>query len=244
MYNILINNLSIINTSLIRQVNHYRYQNKEKTLTFEGIQTNEAVTKLLMQELSQNGNEQLDHIISRATTGVTGSYLSFKEENMPASEILASYLQISESEIARQTHYDFYKKGLELFAEKQQVFMPEATPIPVPNPSDLNAEEIHKAVIDLAEKILQLYSIHNNECRLFMDYTGGDRSASTIMIALTKMLENRGIRISRILAVHFHGNSSPENPCEIKEKISVNYIFDFISGIHEFTQYGNAKTVN
>lgn len=257
MYNILINNLSLVNSGKknIYVLNTTETSNESKNFwTFHGIYTNEPVTWVLLRKFAnEEKGEKLDEILSLTskkvkTTIFDGSIDSLNDRTRSLLNSVKAYLNFSEDAVMKLTHYDFYEETInkmvadEFLLETDEEICsmkPKLDSVDIPNIPE--AADIHEAVIRLAEKIIQLYNNHPEGCRLFMDYTGGDRSTSTIIIALTKMLEVRDIHVDQIWAVNFDRDAKIQ---EIREKIEVNYIFDFISGIHEFNNYGRAQILN
>ncbi|MCD7833631.1 MAG: hypothetical protein LUH00_06560 [Lachnospiraceae bacterium] len=258
MFNILINNLSTVRRD-IHNISQYRL-NIEETVelaeeqrAFEGIYTNEPITHALVRRfVTENKGEKLDLIYSLTSDLVRNSKV-FSNENEVDQECLnlyAQYLDMENSQVLELTHYQFYQElihkiivdeyclfsknelselGLEMTLEKH----------PISNNPD--TKEIHAVVLAMAREVIEVYDSHQGQCRLYMDYTGGDRTVSTVMIALTKMLEERGIKIDHIWAV---SGFRPSGVNEITEKIEVNYIFDLISGLQEFNHYGRADILN
>lgn len=249
MYNILVNNLSIMNFNV--KVNTYSFQTLESKQqeknprTIKGIYTNEPVTHIIIQELKEK-QEKLDKIICLATETVRKKNVKTNAEH---NGILEEYLGFPIEEIHKQTHYQLYDKYVEKMVSEEYRGEEEAVvQEKIPNIEAIevndNAEagDIYKAVTEAAKKIIEIYREHNGECRLYLDYTGGDRAASTLVIALTKMLEERRILVDHIYAVTNFDSSKKIQT--IQEKIEVNYIFDFISGLNEFTSYGRAEKLN
>lgn len=254
MYNILINNLSLVASAEIntyKLITEHADKQNETTQIFNGIYTNEPVTQVFIRKFAnEEQGEKLDSILSLTTTKVKTNIFDLSKINPqthPMINDISKYLNIPTDKTKSLTHYSFYETAIRKTVSEEYAlqteeeindFMPFLDSVPIPNIPE--AADIHMAVIKLAEKIIHLYNLHPEGCRLYMDYTGGDRSTSTVIIALTKMLENRGIHITQILAVNFDREAPIK---EIRNKIEVNYIFDFISGLHEFNNYGNAHTL-
>lgn len=254
MYNILINNLSLVTSTTINTyelITNNTASQLRSTRTFYGIYTNEPVTQVFIRKFAnEERGEKLNAILSLASVKVKENIFDIKKQNQTSQtfksiENLAKYLDVSLEQAKYLTHYSFYETTIRKMVAEEYLLetdeeidavKPVLDSVPIPNIPE--ATDIQKAVIDLAEKIINLYNTHPEGCRLYMDYTGGDRSTSTIIIALTKMLENRGIHITQILAVNFDRDAPVK---EIRSKIEVNHIFDFISGLHEFNHYGRAQ---
>ncbi len=258
MYNILINNLSLIN---VQKENTYKLGvNEVRDLpeddkSFTGIYTNEPITHALIREyadenIEENKEEKLDLIYSIVTDKVLSDMDKPKDDYERKKNLVKKYSDIDWDLANNLTHYDLYQKMVLKITKEEYVLeddheeiIKDKTPdfdyVQIPNIPE--AADIYAAVVEMANKIIKIYNEKDNQCRLYFDYTGGDRSTSTILIALTKMLEERGIQVDHIWAVNY-GEGNPVN--EIHEKIAVNYIFDFISGLQEFKNYGRANILN
>lgn len=241
MKNLLINYLSLVNP---RKINYYIGPEEIDTDVFrcDGYQTNEPVTKYLMYKF-QRRNEYLDYIISLKSEKVRTTNVKMEEEQ--ANDI-SKKLGIKAEGITNITHQTFYEKAIQQYHEEKQFIggPPEFHKLGIDIQDVPENGEILAKVIELAGTIENIYEKNEGQCTLSMDYTGGDRSAATIMIALSKLLENRGIKIDNILGVNFDSNNNKENPSPIKDKKSVNYIFDLIAGMEEFLNYGNSHKLN
>lgn len=253
MYNILVNNLSIMAPRA--GVYEYAFQTKDRNrqntvqCTVKGSHTNEAVTRIIMKELREQ-QEKLDEIICLATETVRKKTvrLDTKDKNNAENvEKVQAHLGLSLEEIQKLTHFQLYEKCVEKMTfeeygrESESAFQ-SIKPKDIEISDNSNFVDIYKAVTETAKRIIKVYEKHKGKCRLFLDYTGGDRTASTAIIALTKMLEERHIQVDHIYAVI---NFNPGKEIQtIQEKIEVNYIFDFISGLNEFTSYGRAEKLN
>ena len=252
MFNILINNLSLVNFRS-PELNTY-YLNtpesqsfSEHERTFKGFYTNEPVTQVLLRKFSnEEKGEKLDMILSLTSEKVLTEKIRINNEEILAE--VSKHLSCSPEEVSQLTHYTYYEKFVtNMFSnehliegEELNAAKPLMEPIRIPDLPE--ASDIHSAVLKLSQQIIHLYANHPEGCRLFMDYTGGDRSTSTLLIALTKMLELRQIHVNNILAVVNFDAKTRRG--EIRERIDVNYIFDFISGLNEFSNYGKCDLLD
>ena len=130
------------------------------------------------------------------------------------------------SESIEESAIDFYLRRMEMCANKH---------INIIDVDDLNtANAIFKAV----ETIKKFWN-DNDEPKLWIDTQGGFRNLNLVVNAIISLLKADSIVPSGIYSVKFNNNSN-ENPCPIIDQTRTYKIFDFVSGINEFTRYGRA----
>lgn len=135
--------------------------------------------------------------------------------------------KIFDNETKEINAVDFYIKRIGVKKEKV-----EAIPIDVDNPT----EAIGKAV----EIIREFWKASTTEeekytPKLWVDTQGGFRNLNLVMNAILSLLKEDEIVPCGIFSVNY----DPENKCnEVKNETDTYKIFDFVSGINEFTRYG------
>ncbi|MCD7885375.1 MAG: hypothetical protein LUI87_16985 [Lachnospiraceae bacterium] len=260
MFNILLNNLSTVRPNVTGKIKYSLDTDEAAEMSqeerlLEGVYTNEPITHALVRKfVTEDKGEKLDLIYSLTTdTVLNRTIFRNGDDGNECLRFYAQYLDLDESEVLKLTHYEFYKELIQkiqidehcllsrndLDDQDEMEFRPAMDYRQISN--NPGTKEIHSVVLAMATRIIELYDAHQGQCRLYMDYTGGDRTVSTVMIALTKMLEERGIRVDHIWAVVGFNSTQVNAICE---KIEVNYIFDLISGLQEFNRYGKADILN
>ena len=194
-------------------VNYYRTnendvnQGELETFKCEGIHTNEAVTKYLITTLADN-EQKLDYIISLKSEKV-------REGKIPGEEVM--------------THGEFYENAVAEYVSDENLddkYIPEFKGIEISNVPE--NEEIERKVLEISQEIEDIWKESKGDCTIYIDYTGGDRTSATMIIALTKMLESRNINGIKVLAVNYDPSNSEDKPSSIGSKTDINYIFDIL----------------
>lgn len=94
-------------------------------------------------------------------------------------------------------------------------------------------------------KKLKKYKQENPDVKVHMDFTGGPRNASMLLLALFQLLKHDGFDLGRIIYTKFV--SERENPyaCFIVEDAKeLLQMFTLISGAEEFSRFGSATQIN
>lgn len=94
-------------------------------------------------------------------------------------------------------------------------------------------------------KKLQKYKKENPDVKIHIDFTGGPRNASMLLLALFQLLKHEGFNLGRIIYTKYL--SERENPyaCFIVENAKeLLQMFTLISGAEEFSRFGSATQIN
>lgn len=101
---------------------------------------------------------------------------------------------------------------------------------------DNSIEAIFKAV----EAIRKFWKENETEDpKLWIDTQGGFRNLNLVINAIISLLKNDKIIPSGIYSIKFNANKEEPNP--IQDQTQTYRIFDFVSGINEFSRYGRAE---
>lgn len=149
----------------------------EKYPIYNGIQTNEAVTKFTIDYLKNNG-ESLNKIIMLCTDEV-------REERL--------------EEINNKTTLEYYEDSINQYLLRETNFTEEAVTdifevvryIPKNNE---NENQIMKAL----EEIIVPEENTTIKKRIFIDFTGGIRSAALTLVFVGRILDKLGINVAKI----------------------------------------------
>lgn len=161
------------------QVIHYKVTGWENE--YLGMQTNEAVTKYLIDYLESKG-AKLDKIIMLCSDEVKNQEL--KLDQVSGRTTLEYYKGVI---------LDFYKsKGCENI-DAEGLF----EIIPYIPKNDGEPEEI----VEPLKKVLQITGEGENASgkHLFVDFTGGLRSAALLLLFACRILQKRGVEVEKIL---------------------------------------------
>lgn len=94
-------------------------------------------------------------------------------------------------------------------------------------------------------KKLQKYKKENPDVKIHIDFTGGPRNASMLLLALFQLLKHEGFNLGRIIYTKYL--SKGENPYEcfiVENAKELLQMFTLISGAEEFSRFGSATQIN
>ena len=92
-------------------------------------------------------------------------------------------------------------------------------------------------------KMLKKYKQENPDVKVHMDFTGGPRNASMLLLALFQLLKHDGFDLGRIIYTKFER----ENPYAyfiVEDAKELLQMFTLISGAEEFSRFGSATQIN
>lgn len=136
---------------------------------------------------------------------------------------------------------EFYKKRIrEYLTNKQCEKNIKFTKIPEDTKNYVDpmlAESKRQAVAEIAQKLLGLKSINQDEeFKVWIDTQGGFRDISLFTNAVISLLRPSDIVPEAIYSL----NPEKDNIWNISEQTEMYKIFDFVSGMNEFIEYGRA----
>lgn len=126
------------------------------------------------------------------------------------------------------------KTSLQYFLERLSKFTPAAAEIFPYDEKSSGAENL-KSVAEMAG-LIQNFA-QNDEVTLHVDLTGGMRHIIIIMLDIVRLLEYSGIKIGRLIYSNFQTH-------RVEEVNSIYDLFQLISGVEEFVQFGSVKALN
>lgn len=190
----------------------YRVGEQEYT----GIQTNEAVTKYLIDYLRKK-EKQLDKIIMLCTEQVREDKLDIIQGK--------TTLEYYECEIQR-----FLEERLgEEYTLREDLF--EVIPY-VPQGEDEVTEPLQK-VLEITQDGKS--GLHKH---LFIDFTGGIRSAALTLLFTCRILQRSGVEVEKILYSNITGSTKQGT---IEECTKTYLLFEYLEGLVEQENGGTEK---
>ena len=96
-----------------------------------------------------------------------------------------------------------------------------------------------KSIAKMAEHVQKFAA--DEEVTLHVDLTGGMRHVNMMMLELTRLLEYSGMTVGKILYSNYKGSTTPGTVEEIQ---NVYDLFQLISGVEEFVNFGSAKALD
>ena len=154
--------------------------------TYDGIQTNEAVTKFTIDYLKKQ-NESLDKIIMLCTDEVRNDQLN----EINGKTTLEYYLDSIKHYLSENTDIT-EEKASEIF--EVVPYMPK---------NNANENEIMESV----EKIIKPEDNITKSKKVYIDFTGGVRSAALTLVFVGKILDGLGTNVEKI----FYSNLKKED---------------------------------
>ena len=159
---------------------------------FTGIQTNVAATKYIIAHLLKCG-QKIDKILMLCSTEVLNTAIE--------SALIAT----SEETIST---YEYYTRTISEWALKHGYSKEEIKDLFAPlDLENLNPGSWSQMDGTLNSFIQEVGVSSTSKDKLFIDYTGGNRSASMIMLAVARFLECKGIKVEKVLYSNIIGSN-------------------------------------
>lgn len=223
--NIFITFFTVIYGSKEKQTYNYCMDGRRESAYVEGRFTNEAPIYSMARMLQEKG-EKIDYIYGFSTNDE-------RKENFE--------IQIKGEEGKRPT----YKNQVEFF----QIFLKECCPaleqtdfrfIDFEYPTEhLDKECANQAIRAAAQIKADMYEegFDWSDCRLYVDVTGGIRSAGMILSQIVQLLQHDGMTVEKFLYSDFHTDETPNRLFNIASLASLSHL---IAGADAFVRYGSS----
>lgn len=223
--NIFITFFTVIYGSKEKQTYNYCMDGRRESAYVEGRFTNEAPIYSMARMLQEKG-EKIDYIYGFSTNDE-------RKENFE--------IQIKGEEGKRPT----YKNQVEFF----QIFLKECCPaleqtnfrfIDFEYPTEhLDKECVDQAIRAAAQIKADMYEegFDWSDCRLYVDVTGGIRSAGMILSQIVQLLQHDGMTVEKFLYSDFHTDATPNRLFNIASLASLSHL---IAGADAFVRYGSS----
>lgn len=223
--NIFITFFTAIYGSKEKQTYNYCMDGRRESAYVEGRFTNEAPVYSMARMLQEKG-EKIDYIYGFSTNDE-------RKENFE--------IQIEGEEGKRPT----YKNQVDFF----QIFLKECCPaleqtdfrfIDFEYPTEHLDKECADQAIRAAAQIkadMHEEGFDWSDCRLYVDVTGGIRSAGMILSQIVQLLQHDGMTVEKFLYSDFHTDATPNRLFNIASLASLSHL---IAGADAFVRYGNS----
>lgn len=175
----------------------------------------EPIPRMLSMKLDKEGHERIDKLI----------LLCSKETTAPAS-ICINNQQIEISP------YDFLINRISNRLAPEKVDDPRIKLINVDTKNPVGG------ITNTVRYIRELKEKHKEKLQLYVDRHGGLRSIQNALNAMLSLLKNE-VTIRKIYDLQFNSNTNQA----IIEEADPHDLYDFVSGINEFTNYGRIKSL-
>lgn len=223
--NIFITFFTVIYGSKEKQTYDYCMDGRRESAYVEGRFTNEAPVYSMARMLQEKG-EKIDYIYGFSTNDE-------RKENFE--------IQIKGEEGKRPT----YKNQVDFF----QIFLKECCPaleqtdfrfIDFEYPTEHLDKECADQAIRAAAQIkadMHEQGFDWSDCRLYVDVTGGIRSAGMILSQIVQLLQHDGMTVEKFLYSDFHTDATPNRLFNIASLASLSHL---IAGADAFVRYGSS----
>lgn len=195
----------------------FTYRNNKEEYKEEYYSQLEPITRVLIE----NGNIPNEVIALCTKVSTTESEYRLDDDKTYTKSPFGFYISRI-NEVACKNNKIIYKK----FPQGEDAYL---------DPNDIKSKNM--AVAEIALYLLsKKNSLKNNEkLHLWIDTQGGMRDVSLLMNAVVSLLKTSDIKIEGIYSINYTdgiGNVIKQN--------DTYHIFDFVSGMNEFIQYGRA----
>lgn len=218
----------------------YSYIYKDKEYFLQGIMTNEAPAKSVIERLQFDNGKTLDKIVMICSDLTRKKKL--KEifdghtEDMQLYKIRTA---LSEEEITELTTLTFFKEMIQKYsAEVDQKYRDNPIKFQIVCISDFTeANQVAKAAVEAANKVME----DSEDVELYIDYNGGQRYVAFMILAISNLMKLRNIEIKEIMTMNL--DNRIDNITPIQNMKAVFGCIDLVAGINEYINYGRAKTL-
>lgn len=223
-YNIVLTNLSTVNGTLVRSIlnkekdpNMYIYDIDHLSGDFEGIMTNEAGIKYIIEELKDK-NDYIDEIYYIASETVVKNIKDYEEI----------------------THNQFFVNQMTQYFNNNEINVPLFTKHNHNITNNPKSKELINISIDIVSYLMNLKTQYKDkQVNLYIESNGGFREFILIVVSILRTLTDSKINIKRIVGVNFYDGIG-----EIVDKSIAYKVIDLYSGIDEFINYGRSNKID
>lgn len=191
---------------------------QEEIRKYQGIQTNDAPVEYLIDQVYAD-RKKLEKVICLTTSMAN----SPREYELGGKSVLDRLQKLVEEYLEK--HYDCKE-----FADIEKIAVDYEEGKKADPNSDISRERIPQIFRELSEK-LEGYKY------VYIDYTGGLRDTSFLMVVIIRFLESMGIECRKVVYSNFH--SKPKKLVDMTE--SHYKILQMINATDEFLKSGNAR---
>lgn len=178
--------------------------------------TNESAVRYLLQ--NNSADEKISKIFILASKAVRENIENFSE---------------------KITHLDYFKNRMKKFFPNIENYITKETIYNYDEDND--GEKNLKSVAEMARKIQNFAAKSENEIILHADLTGGMRHINMMMLDIIRLLEYSGVKIGKIIYSNYN---QQEKVGTVEEVKNIYDLFQLISGVEEFINFGSVKVLN
>ena len=234
--NIFITFFSVIYGDVKKSLEYdYCMDGKIETGYVTGRFTNEAPVYSMAKMLQEKG-EKIDYIYGFSTNDERTPHFEVKvfgeTEKRPPYKNQVEFFQ------------SFMKECCSTLAKTDFRFIDFEYPT-----EDLDRECVRQA-IHAAERIKKEMKDARHrwsDCRLYVDVTGGIRSAGMILSQIVQLLQHDGMTVEKFIYSDFHGEAQsgkpPKNPNRLFNITALTSLSQLIAGADAFVKYGSSLTL-
>jgi len=240
-------NVLIISMSTLQKnskTNYYYVKHKGESVPifYSGKYSMEPGTKHVLYKLGKEGRK-LDKIIMLSTPESRNE--SENENNANAVEYYKNEIKrfINEGDALKN-----YKEVDSLSESDKEILCNFITKVEGVSYSRIELEELfveiplldmrnlsYEAIPKIVKEVLKIKEMGIN---LFLDMQGGSRVSTFIINAAVNMLQDDTIKLERSYATLYNRNNVVH---QLRDESLSNHVFDMVSGMDEFLNYGRAK---
>ena len=179
--------------------------------SYKGRQTNEAPVQYLYQKAEEDGFP-VKKIICVCSNKVKNEKISDNEDGITAFDIF-------QNRVCKRWGWD---------VSIQEIGYDE------------NEEDVNLALISLYGELTAMVEDSEN-CKVYIDYSGGMRDINFLMVTIVRHMEFRGIQCGSIVYGQYDRSREKQKIIDISY---INEMMRMINAVSEFVSTGNAKELN
>lgn len=228
--NIMITNVSTI---YLPKISNSQYElNDEPDLKTDGVITNEAPIKLLMQKLARK-NERLDQIIFIVSNKAAREIKMPNENVLNEMELSSKQIELMK-EVAGETAVGYLQKKIKDAALKYGCEVPKMEEVSIfDEPDD---REVVKCIMNVQNKLIE--NAENELKNVYIEANGGIRYVMFMLSSIMNVLQSQynNIKLESVFSTIYKGAGSEINI--VRDTKSTYISAQLVAAVNEFTNYG------
>lgn len=243
------------------KINLYKAEGMEEV--YKGLLTDEAATYYVMDELNKK-NENLNKIILICTEKVgkeaipkymeTDGEKKILKQNSLFTDIMKKQINCTEEKYITPKNY--YIASVIDYIKKKEYKGYECTQKSFDYDDDKNLPSLFQIIsikdkpqeADIYECMVKVINSLDDEDKLYIDINGGYRDANAILLGLCRVLRvmKPKVKVEQNIYIPFvcRPDEKSEVVNDITDRTFLFSMFDLISGIDEFSQYGSVNKLS
>ncbi len=228
--NIMITNVSTI---YLPKISSSQYElNDEPDLKTDGVITNEAPIKLLMQKLARK-NEKLDQIIFIVSNKAAREIKMPDENVLNEMELSSKQIELMK-EVAGETAVGYLQKKIKDAALKYGCEVPKMEEVSILDEPD--DREVVKCIMNVQNKLIE--NAENELKNVYIEANGGIRYVMFMLSSIMNVLQSQynNIKLESVFSTIYKGAGSEINI--VRDTKSTYISAQLVAAVNEFTNYG------